>query len=149
MPQDRSSDTHFSILYVEDNPGDVYLVRTALRECCANVDFATVDNGEDALHYLRRQGRYVQARRPDLILLDLNLPRKSGEEVLVDVKSDLALKTIPVVVFSSAASEVVCQPVYQGYANTCIRKPSEADGFLRVMRQTYEYWFQIACLPGQ
>ena len=92
-------------------------------------------------------GDYTEVQRPELVLLDLNLPRKGGEEVLMEIKTDSKLKGIPVVVFTSAADEVVCRPVYQEYANTCIRKPLEFDDFMNTIKQTCEYWFHIACLP--
>ena len=136
------------MLYVEDNPADVLLVRTALSNFTPHVELSIAVDGEDAMEYLWHHGKYQDEVLPQLILLDLNLPRRGGEEVLLQIKTDPKLRAVPVVIFTSAASELICKPLYQEYANTCIRKPSTFPGFLDSIQQTCRYWFSIACLPG-
>lgn len=122
-------------------------MRKALKNFRPEVVLTTVDNGDKALAYLRRENEYAQAERPHLILLNLNLPRIHGEEVLLTIKNDPRFKALPVVVFTSEASELDCKPIYQHNANTCVRKPSDLDAFLDTVRQTCSYWFSIANLP--
>jgi CheY-like chemotaxis protein len=137
----------FRLLYIEDNPSDVGLVREALEKFRFEIALTALDTGDKALAFLNRGNGYSQAQRPHLILLDLNLPGMQGEEVLLTIKADPRLKAIPVVVFTSVASELECKPVYQHNANTCVRKPQNLDAFLETVRQTCEYWFSIANLP--
>jgi CheY-like chemotaxis protein len=146
MKDDRAPAKKFRLLYVEDNPVDVSLVREALRECCPEVSMTTVDRGDRALAYLRQEGDYAHALRPHLVLLDLNLPVLSGEEVLLAIKSDRNLKAMPVVVFTSAANVHMCKSVYYENANTCIQKPHDWDGFLHTVELTCRYWSSVANL---
>ena len=135
------------ILLVEDNPGDVDLAREALETGkVANV-LHVVRNGEDALAFLRCQGRYAAARRPDLVLLDLNLPRKGGKEVLAEIKSDADLKTIPVVILSSSQAEEDILKSYNLHANCYITKPIDLHQFIKVVQAIEEFWFTIVKLP--
>ena len=137
----------FRILMVEDNPADVVLVREILKESAKRFEIAVVTNGEDALPFLKRQGTYSTAPRPDLILLDINLPKRSGHEILHDVKRDDDLRTIPVVMFSSSASLRDVEQAYLHHANSYIRKPQSLDGFIEVLKVLEAFWFGTASLP--
>lgn len=136
------------ILLVEDNPGDVLLTRTTLRDSKVRNSLATVDNGVDALAYLRREGRFADAVRPDVILLDLNLPRMDGREVLEAIKNDPDLQTIPVVILTSSKAEEDVVRSYQLHANAYVTKPVGLDQFMDVVRHIEDFWLSIVKLPG-
>ncbi|HIH03121.1 MAG TPA: response regulator [Methanoregulaceae archaeon] len=136
------------LLLIEDNAGDVRLIREAFRTNGQEVEIAVVRDGVDALDYLRGSGAYVSAPRPDLILLDLNLPRKSGREVLREVKADDGLSAIPVVILTTSAADEDIAFSYRTHANTYIIKPVNLDRFLEVIGSIGAYWSHIACLPG-
>jgi two-component system, chemotaxis family, response regulator Rcp1 len=136
------------ILLVEDNPGDVRLTREALRECGVPNYLNVASDGVEALAYLRRQGTFGAAARPDVILLDLNLPRKDGREVLMEIKQDPALMSIPVVVLSSSQAEEDIAGAYQLHANCYVTKPMDLDQFVAVVRSIENFWFLVAKLPG-
>jgi chemotaxis family two-component system response regulator Rcp1 len=136
-----------TILLVEDNPGDVRLTREALKEGRVYNEFNVVSDGVEALEYLRHQGKYKDAQWPDLILLDLNLPRKDGKEVLAEMKADPALKHIPVVVLTTSRAEEDVLRSYNLYANCYITKPVDLDQFIRVVQSIQDYWFTIVKLP--
>lgn len=136
------------ILLVEDNPGDVRLTREALEEGKVLNNLNVARDGVEAMAFLRRQGRYAEARRPQLILLDLNLPRKDGREVLAEIKGDGSLKRIPVVVLTTSGAE---QDVFDSYdlqANCYITKPIELDLFLETVRGMGEFWLNVVKLPN-
>jgi len=135
------------ILLVEDNPGDVDLTLEALRDAKVRNNFNVVTDGVEALAYLRKQGAYSGAVVPDLILLDLNLPRKDGRQVLAEIKTDPALKHIPVVVLTSSDSEADVLRSYQIHANCYIRKPTDLNRFLEVVRSIEDFWLEIVKLP--
>lgn len=135
------------ILMVEDNPGDVRLTREVLRECKLRNNLSVVDDGEAAMEYLRREAGYDDVTRPDLILLDLNLPRKDGREVLAEVKSDPELRRIPVVVLTSSEAEEDIVRSYDLHANCYISKPVGLEEFETVVRTIEDFWFQIVRLP--
>ena len=139
-----------NLLMVEDNPGDVDLTREALAEAeafeVANLHVAV--DGEEAMRFVRRTGEYTSAPRPDLILLDLNLPRKDGREVLEEIKTDPDLKTIPVVVLSSSDAESDVLHSYRLHANCYVRKPVDLDHFLDAVRLIERFWLTLARLPG-
>ena len=135
------------ILLIEDNPGDVRLTVEALRESRVRNQIHVVDDGEKALAFLRRAGDRANARRPDLILLDLNLPRKDGREVLAEIKQDPHLKTIPVVVLTSSAAEHDILQAYNLHANCYITKPVDLEQFLRVIRSIEDFWLVVVMLP--
>jgi CheY-like chemotaxis protein len=135
------------ILLVEDNAGDVRLTREAFKDGKMHTHLTVVTNGEDALALLHRQGSYAAAPRPDLILLDLNLPRKSGREVLAEIKADEHLRRIPVVVLTSSQAE---QDILQSYdlnANCYISKPVDLDQFIRVVKSIEDFWLTVVKLP--
>jgi two-component system, chemotaxis family, response regulator Rcp1 len=134
------------ILLVEDNPGDVRLTREALREAKVANNLHVAEDGVEALEFLRSaNGR--DRRRPDLILLDLNLPRKSGREVLEEVKSDPDLHRIPVVVLTTSVAEEDIERSYDLHANAYIRKPVDFEAFINVVRAIEDFWFSVVRLP--
>lgn len=135
------------ILLVEDNPGDVRLAVEALRDGKVANRLHIVEDGVEAMSFLRREGRYADVPRPDLILLDLNLPRKDGREVLAEIKQDADLKRIPVVILTSSAAEQDVVQAYNLYANCYIVKPIDLDQFLKVVRSIEDFWLIVATLP--
>ena len=135
------------ILLVEDNPDDVDLVLAAFRECGTLHQFYVVENGPDALAFLRRQGNHSDAPTPDLILLDLNLPKQPGHEVLANIKSDSSLRVIPVVVLTSSAAESDIRRSYELAANGYVTKPADLDEFLRFVRAIDSFWCDVVTLP--
>jgi len=137
------------ILLVEDNPGDVRLTREALREGKVRNNLYVVSDGVEALEFLRRQGQHIDAARPDLILLDLNLPRKDGREVLQDIKSDPALRHIPVVVLTSSQADQDIIRAYDLHANCYVTKPVDFEQFIHVVRTIENFWFSIVKLPPE
>ncbi len=135
------------ILLVEDNPGDVRLAREALKESKLYNDLWDVPDGEQALDFLNRRGDYAEAERPDLILLDLNLPRMSGRELLREVKQDPGLRTIPVVVLTMSKAEKDITQAYDLHANCYITKPIDLNRFIEVVQGIRDFWFTIVQLP--
>ncbi len=135
------------ILLVEDNPADIRLTREGLKEAkVANILHA-VTNGRDALDFLHRRGEYADAPRPDLVLLDLNLPGISGHSVLAEIKRDSSLLTIPVVVLTSSESEADIVKSYEEHANCFISKPVDFSSFLDIVSRIESFWFSIVRLP--
>ena len=135
------------ILLVEDSPGDVRLTREALKESKVRNQLSVAEDGVEAMAFLRREGKYSGAVRPDLILLDLNLPRKDGREVLAEIKADETLKRIPVVILTTSDAE---QDVLKGYdlhANCYITKPVDFERFISVVKSIDDFWFSIVKLP--
>jgi two-component system, chemotaxis family, response regulator Rcp1 len=135
------------ILLVEDNPGDVRLTVEALRDAKVRNQLHVVQDGVEAMSLLRREGQYAGIPRPDLILLDLNLPRKDGREVLAEIKQDADLKRIPVVILTSSAAEQDVLHAYNLYANCYITKPLALEEFLRVIRAIDDFWLAVVELP--
>ena len=135
------------ILLVEDNPGDVRLVQEALRESKIMNRLHAVSDGKEALAFLRRQGKYANATRPDLILLDLKLPRKDGREVLSEIKADLELLRIPVVIVTSSKAEEDILKSYDQHANCYITKPMDLEKFVEVVKAIQNFWISIVTLP--
>ena len=135
------------ILLVEDNPGDVRLTMESLKESKVRNNLHVASDGVEAMEFLRRNGRHVGALRPDLILLDLNLPRMDGREVLAEIKSDPKLKTIPVVVLTTSRAEQDVLRSYELQANCYITKPVDLEQFIDVVRSIEEFWFTIVTLP--
>jgi two-component system response regulator len=135
------------ILLVEDNPADVFLVREALKQTHENT-LSVVTDGQEALSFVHQEGIYANARRPDLIFLDLNLPKKDGCAVLTEIKEDFHLRHIPIVIFtSSAAARDICQ-AYALFANSYIVKPMGLDDFLQTVRDVVKFWSMTASLPS-
>jgi len=145
------SDIHelVQILLVEDNPGDVRLTREALKEAKFRNKVQVVGDGVEALAYLRQEGEYSGAMRPHLIMLDLNLPRMDGREVLAAIKKDADLRRIPVVVLSSSEAETDIARAYELHANAYVTKPVDIDHFLQVVKAIEEFWVEIVKLPSE
>ncbi len=137
------------ILLVEDNPGDARLALEALREAKVFNRLTWVADGVEAMACLRRQGKYADAPRPDLVLLDLNLPRKDGREVLAEIKADDALKRIPVVVLTTSQAEEDILRAYHLNANCYITKPVDLEQFMKVVKSIKDFWLTIVKLPVQ
>ncbi len=136
------------ILLVEDSPDDIVLTTEALKEGKVRNRISVVEDGEEAMHFLRRQGQHAAAPRPDLILLDLNLPRKSGREVLAEIKQDPNLKRIPVVIMTTSSDEKDVLQAYNCHANCYVTKPVDLDQFLGVVKSIEYFWLSIVKLPA-
>lgn len=136
------------ILLVEDNPGDADLTREAFATGKIDNVLHVVSDGVEAMAFLRCQGKYSGAARPDLVLLDLNLPRKDGREVLAEIKSDETLKRIPVVVLTTSRDEADVLKSYNLHANCFISKPIDLGEFIRAVRSIEDFWLTIVSLPG-
>ena len=135
------------ILLVEDSPSDTELTLEALKDFKVRNHVSVVDDGVQAMQFLRRQGPYAAAPRPDLIMLDLNLPRKDGREVLAEIKADNSLKTIPIVVLTTSRAEQDVLRAYQFNANCYITKPVDFSQFLEVVRSIESFWRFVVTLP--
>jgi len=137
------------VLLVEDNPGDVRLTREALKESKLWTNLHVVEDGEAALFFMRQEGAYADAPRPDFILLDLNLPKRDGREVLSIIKADENLKQIPVVILTTSDSEEDILKSYNLNANCYITKPVDFEKFITVVKAIEEFWLTIVKLPGR
>lgn len=135
------------ILLVEDNPGDVRLTEEALREAKVRNNLNIVGDGEAALDFLKRRNSWADAARPDIILLDLNLPKKDGRQVLAEIKADPDLRRIPVVVLTTSKAEEDILRSYDLHANCYVTKPLDFDQFINVVRSIEEFWLQVVRLP--
>jgi chemotaxis family two-component system response regulator Rcp1 len=135
------------ILLVEDNPGDVRLTVEALKDAKVHNNLHVAEDGVEAMVFLRREGKYADAPRPDLILLDLNLPKKDGREVLAEIKGDPDLRRIPVVILTISQDEEDILRSYNLHANCYITKPVNLSQFLKVVKSVEEFWFTIVKLP--
>jgi CheY-like chemotaxis protein len=135
------------ILVVDDNPGDVWLIREALSGTSPDREVRVVTDGEQAVAFLRGEAPFEGAPRPDLVLLDLNLPKVNGHEVLAEMKADPALASIPVVVLSTSRAQDDVVRAYKGHANSFVSKPLDLDGFFSAIQQIDAYWFSTARLP--
>ena len=136
-----------NILLVEDNPGDARLMEEALKEGKVRVNLHRAQDGEEALRFVRREGEYSAAPRPDLILLDLNLPKRDGREVLQELKEDPRLKRIPIVVMTTSKSDEDVIKCYDLHANSYIQKPVNLDSFIEVIRSVENFWLTVVKLP--
>jgi CheY-like chemotaxis protein len=136
-----------SVLLVEDDPGDVLLIREAFSEQKVGNVLSVVSDGVQAVEYVRGEGEFAGRERPDLILLDLNLPRKSGTEVLAEIKADPALATIPVIVLTTSEAEQDVLRSYQAHANAYISKPVDFDRFRQVVHKIDDFFIGIVKLP--
>lgn len=143
----KQSSNAISILMIEDNPGDVRLTREILRDAKVINTLEAVKDGVDAMDYLYRKAPYADAARPDLILLDLNLPGMGGLEILKNIKSDPDLKIIPVVILTTSQAEQDILAGYQAYANAYITKPVSLDQFNRIVQAIEGFWLEIVRLP--
>ena len=145
-----SLDVHtrtIEILLVEDNPGDVRLTMEGLKGATASHNLSVVEDGVEAMALLRREGKYADAHRPDLILLDLNLPRMDGREVLAEIKTDEELRRIPVVILTTSDAEDDILKMYDLQANCYLTKPLDLERFLGVVRSIEHFWLNVVKLP--
>lgn len=138
---------HVEILLVEDSPADVLIAREALTEAKLINTIHVAEDGVQAMQFLRREGPFALAPRPDLILLDLNLPRKNGREVLAEIKADPDLKSIPVVVLTTSKAEEDILRSYNLHANCYVVKPVEFDSFVKAVQSIHQFWFSVVTLP--
>jgi len=136
-----------NVLLVEDSPGDARLIAEAFKETKVKTDLHIVEDGVDAMAFLRQGGGYAHESRPDLILLDLNLPRKDGREVLAEIKHDNRFKQIPVLVLTTSSRPEDIKNCYENHANSYIIKPVDVDRFFKVVRNLEDFWFRVAKLP--
>ena len=137
------------ILLVEDNPGDARLTQEAMRDTKMTNLMHVVEDGVEAMEFLRRRGRYGDAPRPDLILLDLNLPKKDGRAVLAEIKTDSDLKRIPVVVLTTSRAEEDVMAAYDLHANAYVTKPVDLAQFIKIVALIDEFWINVVTLPGK
>ncbi len=147
MSSNENDNQAIVILLVEDNPGDTRLVIEAMREAKLENYIHVVEDGIEAMQFLRREGRFGDAPRPDLILLDLNLPKKDGRAVLAEVKADPVLKRIPVVVLTTSQAEEDVLRAYDLHANCYITKPVDMEQFMKVVAQIDDFWVRVVTLP--
>jgi len=137
------------VLLVEDSPGDVRLTREAFKDAKVHINLHVASDGAEAMAFLERKGQHAHAPRPDLILLDLNLPKKDGREVLKEIKESSTLATIPVVILTTSASEADILKSYRLHANCYITKPVNLDGFLHVVKSIDNFWLSVVKLPRE
>ena len=142
------SDPPTRILLVEDDPGDVLITRESLADSRVTCELSVVDDGDEALDFLHQRGRHHEAERPHLVLLDLNLPKVSGREVLAEMKTSAQLADIPVIVLSTSASDDDILSTYQLHANAYVTKPVDFDHFRDVVRSIDDFFLNVARLPG-
>ncbi len=149
MQSSRKNAGPMEVLLVEDSPGDVRLTREAFKDAKVLVNLHVASDGTEAMAFLRREEGHANAPRPDLILLDLNLPKKDGREVLEEIKQSPTLKSIPVVILTTSASDADILRSYLLHANCYITKPVALKGFLNVVRSIDNFWLSVAKLPGR
>jgi two-component system, chemotaxis family, response regulator Rcp1 len=137
----------FEILMADDNPGDVRLTRESLRDSRIECNLHAVGDGAEALAYLRREGEFADAPRPDLVLLDLNMPRMDGHELLAEIKNDPDLRRIPVVILTHSEAARDVHAAYDGHANCYVVKPVHLEHFAHVMKSVENFWLATAVLP--
>jgi chemotaxis family two-component system response regulator Rcp1 len=135
------------ILLIEDNPADILLTKEAFKECRYEHNITAFKDGIEALKYLRRKGQYTNSKVPDLVLLDLNLPKKDGRELLAEIKSDSTMNSIPVIVLSTSRNENDIKTSYELKANCYICKPVELDSFINIILSIEKFWLKTVSLP--
>jgi len=143
MPTDRET-AMVEILLVEDSPDDANLMIEALAGGCLNAHITWVDNGDEALDFLRRQGKYTASGPANLVLLDLILPRKNGHEVLTDIKQDPILRRIPIVIMTGTDNEEAFRMAYDLHANCCVSKPADQEEFVLAVKKIETFWLRVA-----
>ena len=147
MNETEREEKKFDILLVEDNPGDVLLTKEIFKETAVPCLLHVAKDGVEALHFLRREGAFADAPRINLVLLDLNLPKKDGREVLSEIKSDRILRRIPVIVLTTSEAEQDILQAYDLYANCYISKPASLDEFIAVVKSLERFWLTVVKLP--
>ena len=145
----RKGDGPVEILLVEDSPGDVRLVQEAFRESAISSNLSVVTDGVEAMEFVRRKGKYSNAPRPDIILLDLNLPKKSGRQVLAELKTEEELKRIPVVILTTSEAEEDITRAYELHANCYVIKASDFEQFVQSVKSIEDFWVGTAELPPE
>lgn len=148
MSTEKDYGKPIDILLVEDNPGDARLAKEALKDSKLKNNLHIAEDGIEAMEFLNKKGQFANAPRPDLILLDLNLPRKDGREVLADIKSDENLKRIPVVILTTSQAEEDIIKTYNLHANCFISKPIDLNQFIKVVKSIEDFWLTIVKLPN-
>ena len=143
----RKRDQLFEVLLVEDSPDDVYLTKMAFEEVKLAINLNVVEDGAKAIEFLRRQGPYADAPCPDLVLLDLNLPRMDGREVLMEMKEDEDLVHIPVVILTTSDDEMDVLGAYKLHANSYVTKPVDLNQFLAIVKSIEDFWLTVVSLP--
>jgi CheY-like chemotaxis protein len=143
-----NSERPMEVLLVEDSADDVFLTQEAFADAEREVNLHVARDGEEAMAFLRREGQNAEAPRPDLILLDLNMPRKDGREVLTEIRRDKALTDLPVVVLTTSSSDEDILHAYREHVNSYIRKPVTFDKFVEAVRGLGDYWFSLVTLPS-
>ena len=138
---------HCEILLVEDNPGDIRLTREAFKEGKLKNELHVATDGIEAMAFLRKEGKYRDVQRPDIILLDLNMPKKDGREVLEEIKTDKYLKNIPVIILTTSEAERDIISTYENHANCYITKPVDLDQFIEIVKSIKSFWLSIVKLP--
>jgi two-component system, chemotaxis family, response regulator Rcp1 len=141
--------TPIEVLLVEDSPGDVRLTREAFKDAKVHINLHVASDGAEAMDFLSHKGKYSNVPRPDLILLDLNLPKKDGREVLEEIKESPVLKSIPVVILTTSASDTDILRSYRLHANCYITKPVGLEGFLEVVKSIDSFWLSVVKLPHE
>jgi CheY-like chemotaxis protein len=149
MISTRTNYAPIEVLLVEDSPGDVRLTVEAFKTAKMHINLQVVHDGTEAMEYLKREGKHAGALRPDLVLLDLNLPKKDGREVLGEIKANPALLTIPVVILTTSAAEADILRSYRLHANCYITKPVDLVGFLEVVKSIDSFWLSVVKLPHE
>jgi two-component system, chemotaxis family, response regulator Rcp1 len=147
MGSPQSEPVCIQVLLVEDNLGDVRLMREAFRDAKMHLDLHVVHDGVAAMDFLLRRGKFEKSPRPDLVLLDLNLPRMDGREVLAEIKGNPTLKLVPVVILTTSAADADIERSYMLHANCYISKPVELEGFLTVVQSIDDFWLTVVKLP--
>ena len=135
------------ILLVEDNPGDIRLTKEAFKDCKIESNLSVVMDGDEAIEYLKREGKYQDSVKPQLVLLDLNLPKINGLEVLKEIKSNVKFKMIPVIILTTSKAEEDIVNAYTANANCYINKPVDLDGFYKIIESIEYFWFSTAVFP--
>ena len=146
---DYQPNVPIEVLLVEDDPGDVLMTQEAFKDYKIANNLSVVTNGEDAITYLRKQGAFVDTPTPDLVLLDLNLPRRDGREVLREIKGDLQLRRIPVVVLTTSDAEEDVLATYDLHANAYVRKPVDFEQFVAAVRAIDDFFITVVRLPSR
>lgn len=148
MTNEETSLKSVNILLVEDNPADVRLTMEAFKDAKVNNNFYVVDNGEDVIAFLKQEGKYSNMPRADLILLDLNIPKKDGREVLEEIKKEPELKKIPVIILTTSKAEEDIIRTYNLHANCYIHKPVDLNEFIKIVKSIENFWLTIVKLPS-